>query len=101
LRQCSLDELPQLWNVLLGQMSLVGPRPLVPREAERWEELAAELLAVKPGMTGYWQINGRSEADYAERIRLELSYVANYSAGLDMAIMAKTVGVIFSRRGAS
>jgi exopolysaccharide biosynthesis polyprenyl glycosylphosphotransferase len=100
LRRSSLDELPQLWNVLLGQMSLVGPRPLLPAQAEQWPTGAASTLTVKPGMTGYWQINGRSNADYAERIRLEQSYVANYSPWLDISILAKTVGVIISSRGA-
>jgi undecaprenyl-phosphate galactose phosphotransferase len=100
LRRTSLDELPQLWNVLRGDMSLIGPRPLVAAETARWEEAIADLLAVKPGITGYWQINGRSEADYTERIRLELSYVNNWSLGLDLAILAKTAGVLVSRRGA-
>ena len=79
LRGRSLDELPQLWNVLRGEMSLVGPRPMLIDELERRREVAEELLTVKPGMTGYWQVNGRSDTDYDDRLRLELSYVANLS----------------------
>jgi exopolysaccharide biosynthesis polyprenyl glycosylphosphotransferase len=100
LRRWSLDELPQLLNVLRGEMSLVGPRPVIPEEMAQRFDGAEALLAVKPGMTGYWQINGRSDADYDERVRLELSYVGNFSLGLDITILAKTVGVLVSRRGA-
>jgi lipopolysaccharide/colanic/teichoic acid biosynthesis glycosyltransferase len=101
LRQTSLDELPQLWNVLRGEMSLVGPRPMLVSELERPDNVTRELLAVQPGMTGYWQVNGRSETDYDERLRLELSYVSNWSTRLDISILARTLPVIVSGQGAS
>jgi len=101
LRRFSLDELPQLWNVLRGEMSLVGPRPMLLNELERRKEILDELLMVKPGMTGYWQVNGRSDTDYDDRLRLELSYIASWSIGLDLSILARTVTVLVSGRGAS
>jgi exopolysaccharide biosynthesis polyprenyl glycosylphosphotransferase len=100
LRSTSIDELPQLWNVLRGDMSLIGPRPITAGELSLIDEANHDLLAVKPGITGYWQINGRSEVARKERSRLELSYVSNWSLGLDLEILAKTVRVLASRRGA-
>jgi lipopolysaccharide/colanic/teichoic acid biosynthesis glycosyltransferase len=102
LRRTSIDELPQLWNVLRGEMSLVGPRPMLIEELEgRWHDPSLRrTLRVKPGITGYWQINGRSDLDYDDRVRLELSYVANWSLGLDLTIMMRTIQVLFSARGA-
>jgi exopolysaccharide biosynthesis polyprenyl glycosylphosphotransferase len=100
LRRTSLDELPQLWNVVRGEMSLVGPRPMLIEELERPRAVTDELLSVKPGMTGYWQVNGRSDTDYDDRLRLELSYVASWSIGLDLTILARTVRVLMSGAGA-
>ena len=90
LRRLSLDELPQLWNVLLGEMSLVGPRMITPRELERYGEAAWIFRSVKPGLTGYWQIEGRQDVAYAQRIELDLYYVENWSLAFDFKILLKT-----------
>ena len=100
LRRTSLDELPQLLNVLLGGLSLVGPRPLLRHEFSRYGSAASAVLAVKPGITGYWQINGRSGLDYEDRIRLQLAYVDSWSLKLDCKIIANTLRAVVSRRGA-
>ena len=100
LRKTSIDELPQLINVLTGELSLVGPRPITREEIERYGAAIEELLNVKPGLTGYWQINGRSTADYADRVRLDLAYVGDWSMGLDLVILGKTVRILTERRGA-
>jgi exopolysaccharide biosynthesis polyprenyl glycosylphosphotransferase len=100
LRRTSLDELPQLLNVLVGDMSLVGPRPITSDEIPRYRSAANALLAVKPGITGYWQINGRSGLDYEDRVRLDSAYVGSWSLKLDFKIIAKTLRVLVSRRGA-
>ena len=100
LRRTSLDELPQLINVVLGDMSLVGPRPVTTEELTRYGPAADELLSVRPGVTGYWQINGRSDIAYTERIRLDTAYLRARSNRLDFIIMAKTVRVMLSRGGA-
>ena len=100
LRRTSLDELPQLVNVVLGDMSLVGPRPVTDGEIGRYGPKAAALLAVKPGITGYWQINGRSSLDYEDRVRLDSAYVASWSLRLDWQILTKTVRALLSRSGA-
>ncbi len=100
LRRSSFDELPQLINVLTGDLSLVGPRPITPRELDRYGSAGAELLNVKPGLTGYWQINGRSDLDYADRVRLDLAYAGDWSVGLDLTILAKTIRVLAAGQGA-
>ena len=104
LRRSSLDELPQLWNVLVGEMSLVGPRPLQLRDSEKLERLNPEgyarRLSVAPGITGPWQVGGRSEVDSGRMLRLDLDYVEGWSIGLDTTILIKTVGVVLARRGA-
>lgn len=100
LRKTSLDELPQLWNVLSGEMSLVGPRPIVEKELERYAEDAAYYLLAKPGMTGLWQVSGRNDTGYAKRVFLDAWYVKNWSLSYDFVIMLKTVGVVFRRDGA-
>ena len=97
LRQLSMDELPQLINVLRGELSLVGPRPVTRTELERYGESAAILLSIMPGVTGYWQINGRSDVSYRERIRLDMTYVNNWSLGLDVSIMLKTLKALVAR----
>lgn len=100
LRKCSLDELPQLFNVLLGQMSLVGPRMISPAEAAKYGRMKMNLLTVKPGITGIWQISGRSDISYEERIRLDMHYIRNYSLWLDLLILLRTVPAVLSGRGA-
>ncbi|MFN8017706.1 MAG: sugar transferase [Acidimicrobiales bacterium] len=100
LRSSSIDELPQLWNVLRGDMSLVGPRPALPHETEEWDALLAQRLRVKPGITGMWQVSGRSDASFEDYTRLDLYYVDNWSLATDLAILAKTVPVVLLRRGA-
>ncbi len=100
LRSTSLDELPQLLNVLVGDMSLVGPRPVTEGEVARYGRKASVLLAVKPGITGYWQINGRASLDYEDRVRLDSAYVTSWSLRLDWQILAKTARALMSRSGA-
>jgi exopolysaccharide biosynthesis polyprenyl glycosylphosphotransferase len=99
LRQHSLDELPQLWNVLHGQMSIVGPRPL-PTQMQQYGSEAQRRLLVKPGMSGLWQVSGRSELSWEESIRLDLYYVENWSPALDAQILWRTVGAVVRGRGA-
>jgi exopolysaccharide biosynthesis polyprenyl glycosylphosphotransferase len=101
LRRTSLDELPQLFNVVRGDISLVGPRAITTDELARYGERADDLLGVRPGVTGYWQINGRSRLAYADRVRLDLSYISSWSLGLDIEILAKTMRALLSRRGAA
>jgi exopolysaccharide biosynthesis polyprenyl glycosylphosphotransferase len=101
LRASSLDELPQLVNVLRGEMSLVGPRPIVPEEINNYGEYASLLLSLKPGMTGNWQINGRSKVkNYSDRVRFDLEYVRDQSASKDLQILVKTVGAVARMDGA-
>ncbi|MGN6379244.1 MAG: sugar transferase [Gaiellales bacterium] len=100
LRRTSMDELPQLLNVLRGDISLVGPRPIVEEELRFFGRDAATLLSVPPGMTGFWQINGRSDVSYPERVRLELAYVQSHCLSLDMTIMARTARALLTSRGA-
>lgn len=99
LRRTSLDELPQLFNVLKGEMSLVGPRPIVAEEAAFYGAALEDYAAVRPGVTGLWQIGGRSDTSYAERVRLDQSYVRNRSFALDLKILAATVVVVLKGRG--
>jgi exopolysaccharide biosynthesis polyprenyl glycosylphosphotransferase len=100
LRRLSLDELPQLFNVFLGQMSLVGPRPALPNEAEKYAEHVRRRLVVKPGLTGLWQVNGRSDLSWEESVRLDLRYVENWSFALDLQILWKTISVMMRGSGA-
>src|SRR5579863_9031828 len=100
LRKWSLDELPQLFNVLLGQMSPVGPRPALPDEAALYADHVRRRLVVKPGLTGLWQVSGRSDLTWDESVRLDLRYVENWSFALDLQILWKTLGVIFMGSGA-
>jgi lipopolysaccharide/colanic/teichoic acid biosynthesis glycosyltransferase len=100
LRKWSLDELPQLLNVLIGDMSLVGPRPPLPTEVAWYDQDVARRLLVKPGMTGLWQVSGRSDLSWDDGIRLDLYYVENWSLAADLTIMWKTVGAVLRRRGA-
>ena len=100
LRRWSVDELPQLYNVFLGHMSLVGPRPALPGEAEKYAEHVRRRLVVKPGLTGLWQVNGRSDLSWEESVRLDLRYVENWSFALDLQILWKTISVMFRGSGA-
>lgn len=101
LRKWSLDELPQFINVLWGDMSLVGPRPALPREVERYEEWMRGRLEVRPGISGLWQVSGRSELAFEDYVRLDLFYIENWSLAYDLFILAKTVPIVLSGRGAS
>lgn len=100
LRKTSLDELPQLINVLKGDMSLVGPRPIVEEEIIEYGERKNIFLSVKPGMTGYWQVSGRSDIGYPERVDLELHYIYNQSLLLDIKILIKTTLILVRKKGA-
>jgi undecaprenyl-phosphate galactose phosphotransferase len=100
LRATSLDELPQLWNVLKGDMSLVGPRPIVEEELARYGDNAGYYLEAPPGITGLWQISGRNDTGYEDRVALDCWYVRNWSLWYDVVILVKTIGVVFARRGA-
>ena len=100
LRRTSLDEIPQLWNVLRGEMSLVGPRPPLPSEVAKYEEWHLRRLGAAPGMTGMWQVNGRSELPFDEMVLLDLYYIENWSLGLDLHILLRTIPAVLSGRGA-
>jgi exopolysaccharide biosynthesis polyprenyl glycosylphosphotransferase len=100
LRSWSIDELPQLWNVLRGEMSIVGPRPALPGETSEWSAELQNRLRVKPGITGMWQVNGRSSSSFEDYERYDLYYVDNWSLLTDLAIIAKTIPVVLLRRGA-
>ncbi|MFZ5649824.1 MAG: undecaprenyl-phosphate galactose phosphotransferase WbaP, partial [Bacillota bacterium] len=100
LRRTGLDELPQIFNVLKGEMSLVGPRPIVKKEVLRFGPYIDDFYLVRPGITGLWQVSGRNDIDYPERVRLESWYVRNWSLWLDITILIRTVGVVLARRGA-
>jgi lipopolysaccharide/colanic/teichoic acid biosynthesis glycosyltransferase len=100
IRKLSIDELPQLWNVVMGDMSIVGPRPALPAEAELWTDETRARLRVKPGITGMWQVSGRSSLAFEDYVRNDLYYVDNWTLLTDLAIVAKTVPVVFLGRGA-
>jgi len=100
LRRTSLDELPQLFNILKGEMSLVGPRPIVPDEIERYGRRIHAYYRCRPGLTGLWQVNGRNLLGYPQRVRLDAFYARNQSFWMDAAILFRTVGVVVSGRGA-
>jgi undecaprenyl-phosphate galactose phosphotransferase len=102
LRKSSLDELPQLFNVLKGEMSLVGPRPIVKREIELYygEKIARQIMYVKPGITGLWQVSGRNDISYEERIKLDLYYIHNWSPWLDIVILFRTIHALLYATGA-
>lgn len=100
LRRSSLDELPQLFNVLRGQMSLVGPRPIVPEEIEKYGPDRDAYTAVKPGITGWWQVNGRSGVGYPERVQLDREYASSWTFWLDVQILVRTPLTVLRARGA-
>jgi len=100
LRRTSFDEVPQFWNVLRGEMSIVGPRPALPTEVHAWSPELHQRLRVRPGITGMWQVNGRSDATFDDYVRLDIYYVDNWSLLTDFMIVLKTFPTVFSRRGA-
>ena len=100
LRNTSLDELPQLLNVLRGEMSLVGPRPPLPSEVAQYSETARRRLLVKPGLTGLWQVSGRSHLSWDQSVRTDVRYVENWSLAFDFMILWKTLGAVFHGSGA-
>jgi len=100
LRKTSLDELPQLFNVLHGDISLIGPRPIVRSELIKYGSFAAKLLSVTPGLSGLWQVSGRSDVGYDERIQFDMRYIDQRSLLLDAKLILQTIGVVLTRRGA-
>ena len=100
LRRYSLDELPQIWNVFTGQMSLVGPRPIVAAEVEKYGEYFSHYTRVKPGVTGLWQVSGRSTTTYSERVALDCAYVENWSLMGDIKILSRTFSSVLNTDGA-
>ena len=99
LRESSLDELPQLFNVLRGDMSLVGPRPIVPSEMSRYGDRLGLYVSARPGLTGAWQISGRSDCGYDKRVELDAHYVSNWRFSTDLSILLRTVGAVIDRKG--
>jgi lipopolysaccharide/colanic/teichoic acid biosynthesis glycosyltransferase len=99
LRRYSLDELPNLWNVVRGEMSIVGPRPTIPIQVSQYTERQRGRLAVKPGITGWAQVNGRAALPWTDRIELDLWYVEHYSLALDLRILAKTIRLVSTGKG--
>lgn len=100
LRKTSLDELPQILNILIGNMSIIGPRPVIEEEVELYGVYKDKFLSVKPGLTGYWAANGRSNTSYDERIQMELYYVDNCCLALDIKLFFKTIITVVKREGA-
>ena len=99
LRKTSLDELPQLFNVLTGNLSLVGPRPIVQQELERYGDESGLFLHIKPGLTGLWQVSGRNDVSYDNRVKLDIYYIENWSIGLDLAILLRTIPIVLRKTG--
>jgi Undecaprenyl-phosphate galactose phosphotransferase WbaP len=100
LRKTSLDELPQLWNVIRGDMSLVGPRPIVTSEVAKYDKHFAIYVKTSPGMTGLWQVSGRNHTTYEERVALDAYYIRNWSVWMDIYLLAKTLAVVLTGHGA-
>ena len=100
LRKTSLDELPQLWNIFVGEMSFIGPRPVTKSELIKYGNDADYVLSVTPGLSGMWQISGRSDTGYEERVQLDSFYIQNWSIWLDLWILIKTVWVVINGKGA-
>ena len=99
LRKTSLDELPQIWNVLLGEMTFVGPRPIVLDEMAKYGPYQAAYLAMKPGVTGMWQVSGRNDVSYDERVQMDVEYFDQISLALDLSLIAKTGLAVLNRTG--
>jgi lipopolysaccharide/colanic/teichoic acid biosynthesis glycosyltransferase len=100
LRKTSLDELPQLWNVLVGEMSLVGPRPFLPEQRAYYGQQYSSYILFQPGITGLWQVSGRNELSFKNRVELDKFYFEHWSIGLDGVIMARSIGAVLTGRGA-
>jgi lipopolysaccharide/colanic/teichoic acid biosynthesis glycosyltransferase len=100
LRRFSLDELPQFWNVLRGDMSLVGPRAPIPEEVRQYEEWHMKRLQVKPGLTGLWQVSGRSNVPFEEMVMMDIYYIENWSLALDISIILRTIPAVLRAEGA-
>ena len=100
LRKASLDELPQLINVLRGEMSLVGPRMITSEEVAKYGKWRMNLLTVKPGITGLWQVSGRSNVSYTERVRFDMQYIRNYTVWLDLHVLFQTIPAVLRKEGA-
>lgn len=100
IRRFSLDELPQIWNVVRGEMSLVGPRPPLPREVQRYEPWQLRRLEVTPGITGIWQVSGRSHLSFEEMVMMDITYIDNWSLGLDIKVLLRTISAVLAARGA-
>ncbi|MCK5430795.1 MAG: sugar transferase, partial [Anaerolineales bacterium] len=100
MRKFSLDEFPQLINVLKRDMSLVGPRMITPEELGEYEKWYMNLLTVRPGITGYWQVSGRSDVSYEERVRLDMYYIRNWTIWFDLQLLFQTIPAVLRRRGA-
>ena len=101
IRKTSIDELPQLWNVLKGEMSLVGPRPSLPKEVDQFEDWMYRRLEVKPGLTCYWQVSGRNNIDFEDWMKLDCKYVDERNLWIDIKLIFKTVGVLFGDKNAA
>jgi exopolysaccharide production protein ExoY len=99
MRKTSLDELPQLFNILRGDMSVVGPRPIVPKEILKYGPFGQKLLSVKPGLTGYWQVSGRNKIVYPERVNFDMYYIDHQSLAFDLKIIARTFWVLLTMEG--
>ncbi len=95
-----MDELPQIWNVLRGEMSLIGPRPIIRDEVVKYGAYYQYFSSIRPGMSGLWQVSGRSDIDYEERVALDVYYIQSWSVWLDLHILFKTVGTVFGGKGA-
>ena len=100
MRKTRIDELPQLWNVLVGDMSLVGPRPIIDAEVEKYGIYIDDFYMVRPGITGLWQVSGRSDTTYEERVQMDSWYVRNWSVWLDLIYLLRTVSIVLLRKGA-
>lgn len=100
LRKTSLDELPQILNILKGDLSIIGPRPVIKRELEKYENNKEKFLSVKPGLTGFWAANGRSDTTYSERVQMELYYIDHMSLKMDIKIFFKTIISVIKKEGA-
>jgi len=100
IRKASIDELPQLWNVLVGQMSLVGPRPPVPQEVEKYSAYDKQRLIVKPGITCIWQVSGRSDIPFKDQVRLDVEYIRKRSLWMDLLLLLRTIPAVLLARGA-
>lgn len=100
LRRTSLDELPQLINIIKGDMSVIGPRPIIKKEIDKYGDYATKLFSIKPGLTGYWQANGRSYTTYEERVNMDMYYIDNRCMALDVKILLKTIISVIKKEGA-